>query len=226
MNGRYDLIVFDWDGTLMDSVDRIVACVRAAITELGLAPRSRQQISNIIGLGLHEAITTLYAGSDEAFVARMTASYRRQFLAENPTPSRLFDGAGETVRTLHDAGYLLGVATGKGRRGLDENLVQSGLGSLFHATRCADDAPSKPHPGMLEQLMEVLGATPERTLMVGDTIYDLEMARNAGADSVAVSYGVHDRSRLERVGPLACLDRPGDLLAWLRAPVTGTFDNE
>jgi len=220
MTGHYELIVFDWDGTLMDSADRIVTCVHAVITELGLEPRSRQQISNIIGLSLEESIETLYPGCDAAFVARMISGYRALYFSQTPPPSQLFDGAGEMVRALYEAGYLLGVATGKGRRGLDENLDQSGLRTLFHATRCADEAPSKPHPGMLEQLMEVLGTTPERTLMIGDTVYDLDMARNAGADSVAVSYGVHDRTRLQLSGPLTCIDHPSDLLAWLHQPAT------
>lgn len=217
MNGRYELIVFDWDGTVMDSADRIVTGVQAAVAELGLPPRSPEAIRNIIGLALREAIATLYPEFDTATVDRVVHGYRRHYLASasTPAPAPLFDGAGETLRALHDAGYLLGVATGKGRRGLEQNLAESGLGDLFHATRCADDAPSKPHPGMLEQLMEVLGATPDRTLMVGDTVYDLEMARNAGADAVAVSYGVHGRERLEAAGPLAHLDRLPDLLAWL-----------
>ncbi len=211
----YRLVVFDWDGTVMDSAARIVACIEGTIADLGLEPRTKDQIRHIIGLSMGEAIETLYPGHDAPFRQRMIEGYRHHFLVADPTPSAPFDGAGETIAALHDAGYLLGVATGKSRRGLDEVLAKTGLGDYFHATRCADEAPSKPHPGMLEQLLDVLGTEPAATLMVGDTLFDLEMARNAGADAVAVTYGAHPRERLETAAPLAYLDDIRELLPWL-----------
>ncbi len=215
MTRDYRLVVFDWDGTVMDSAARIVACIQGTIADLALEPRTDDQIRHIIGLSLTESIDNLYPGRDIAFHQRLIEGYRHHYLVTNPTPSLPFAGAGETLASLHAAGYLLGVATGKSRRGLDEVLAATGYGDYFHATRCADEAPSKPHPGMLEQILDVLGAAPGETLMVGDTSFDLEMARNAGADAVAVTYGAHPRKRLEAAEPLACLDDIRDLLPWL-----------
>jgi phosphoglycolate phosphatase len=218
MNGKerdYRLVVFDWDGTVMDSAARIVASIQGTIADLALEPRTDAQIRHIIGLSLAESIEHLYPGHDTVFQQRLIESYRHHYLVSNPVPSAPFAGAGETLAALHAAGYLLGVATGKGRRGLDEVLAATGFGDYFHATRCADEAPSKPHPGMLEQLLDVLGAAPEETLMVGDTLFDLEMARNAGADAVAVTYGAHPREHLQAAAPLVFLDDIRELLPWL-----------
>lgn len=215
MTQRLNLLVFDWDGTLMDSEARIVACIQAAIGDLGLEPREVASISNIIGLGLHEAISTLYPGSDNALHEAMTERYRYHFLTANPTRSELFAGAEETVRSLNEAGYMLAVATGKGRKGLDMVLEETGLGQYFLATRCADETFSKPHPQMLEELMDELGAEPAETLMIGDTEYDMQMATNARTHSLAVSYGVHEKARLLQHGPLHCLDDISELGGWL-----------
>jgi len=215
MNQPFSLLVFDWDGTLMDSEARIVACIRAAIEDLQLEPRDDASIRNIIGLGLTEAINVLYPGSDTAFHTAMIDRYRYHFLTANPTRSELFAGAEETLQQLADTGYLLAVATGKGRRGLDMVLEETGLGRFFHATRCSDETFSKPHPLMLEQLMDELGAEPGETLMIGDTEYDLQMATNARAAALAVSYGVHARERLLQHQPLHCIDAISELPAWL-----------
>lgn len=209
------LIVFDWDGTLMDSVARIVACIRAAITDLALEPRDDATIRDIIGLGLREAIERLYPGCGEDLQERMSAAYRHHFLEADPTPSRLFAGAEKTVAGLHEAGYLLAVATGKGRRGLDRSLRETGLEPRFHATRCADETVSKPDPLMLHQIMDQLQVKPEETLMVGDTEYDMRMARNAGTAALAVSYGVHPPERLGRHGPAGCIHDIRELAPWL-----------
>lgn len=216
MTHRLNLLVFDWDGTLMDSEARIVACIQAAIEDLGLEPREVAAVRNIIGLGLSEAISTLYPGCDNTLVASMTDRYRYHFLTANPTRSELFPGAEETIRGLGEAGYLLAVATGKGRRGLDLVLEETGLGKYFHATRCADETFSKPHPQMLEELMDELGTAPGETLMIGDTEYDMQMATNARTHSLAVSYGVHEKERLLRHNPLHCLDAIDELDGWLR----------
>lgn len=216
MATAFDLIVFDWDGTLMDSEARIVACVRAAALDQALAVPSDAAIRNIIGLGLAEAIETLYPGRGAAFRAAFTDRYRHHFLTADPTPSALFPGAAQTVRRLGEHGYLLAVATGKGRRGLDQVLVETGLGEWFHATRCADETCSKPHPQMLLELMDELDVAAERTLMVGDTVYDLQMAQNAGVTGLAVSYGVHDTGRLLACGPAGCIHAIDELEPWLR----------
>jgi phosphoglycolate phosphatase len=214
---KFELLVFDWDGTLMDSEARIVACLQGAIADLELPRQEVAALRNIIGLGLAEAIERLFPGSDAATQQALVERYRHHFLVADPTPSTLFEGAAEVLRGLADQGYLLAVATGKGRRGLDKVLEETGLGPLFHATRCADETLSKPHPQMLLELMELLGAEPQATLMIGDTEYDMEMARNARTHALAVSYGVHHPERLLRHDPLGCLERIADLPAWLNA---------
>lgn len=214
---KFNLLVFDWDGTLMDSEARIVACLEGAITDLGLPRRERAALRNIIGLGLAEACSTLYPEGGQELHGQLVERYRYHFLTANPTPSALFEGARETLEALSDAGYLLAVATGKGRQGLDKVLAETGLKRLFHATRCADETVSKPNPRMLFELMDVLGAEPAETLMIGDTEYDLLMARNAGVPGLAVSYGVHARERLLQCDPLGCIHDIGELNDWLRA---------
>lgn len=215
MNTPYALIVFDWDGTLMDSQARIVDCLQAAFADLGRPVPSRAAAADVIGLGLDEAMARLWpeAGPDERQL--VAGHYRRHFLGGHPTASALFPDARETLEWLRGAGYLLAVATGKSRRGLDQSLDESGLRDLFHATRCADETLSKPHPQMLLELMDELGVAPAATLMVGDTEYDLLMAANAGAGALAVCYGVHAPERLRALGPLGCLDGLAAIPAWL-----------
>jgi phosphoglycolate phosphatase len=220
MKKRYTLLVFDWDGTLMDSEARIVECVRASAQDLDLEVPDDDSIRNIIGLGLSEAVTTLFPGADEQLVDDVVDRYRYHFLIKNQTPSPLFPGAEEVLQELQGKGYLLAVATGKGRAGLDRVLEHTGLGDLFHATRCADETFSKPHPEMLLQIMDELGVEGNETIMVGDTEWDMQMARNAGAERVAVSYGVHAVERLLRHEPLTCLDSIGEITNWLRDTVT------
>lgn len=217
MSQALNLLVFDWDGTLMDSEESIVICMQAAIADLSCEPRDANSIKNIIGLGLREAIDTLYPGTDDAFLKAMVDRYRYHFLGGSEYHAELFPGAAETIRDLSEAGYLLAVATGKGRRGLDLVLEKTGLGQYFHTTRCADESFSKPHPQMLEEVMDVLGAEPGATLMIGDTEYDMEMAVNARTHGLAVSYGVHEKERLLKHGPLHCLDAIDELGGWLSA---------
>jgi phosphoglycolate phosphatase len=212
---RFDLLVFDWDGTLMDSAARIVASLRASIADLNWEPRESAALKNIIGLGLQEAIRALYPQVDANGYAGFVERYRYHFLVANTTPSELFPGAADTVRDLDRRGYLLAVATGKGRQGLNRVLEETGLRGVFRATRCADETASKPHPQMLRELMAELDASPARTLMIGDTEYDLEMARNAGTASLAVRYGVHEPERLARHGPVHQIDDISELISWL-----------
>jgi phosphoglycolate phosphatase len=216
MSGSFKLLVFDWDGTLMDSEARIVACAQSASVDLGLDVPDEGRVRNIIGLGLKEAVTTLFPESDEELIGRFVERYRHYFLHADKTPSTLFPGAMEVLRQLEQDQYLLAIATGKGRAGLDMVLEETGLETLFHATRCADETFSKPHPEMLLQIMDELGAEPEETLMIGDTEYDLQMANNAKTHGLAVSYGVHEVDRLMQHDPLGCLDDIQELTAWLR----------
>lgn len=208
------LLVFDWDGTLMDSEAQIVTCMQAAIADLSLEPRSADQVKNIIGLGLREAVSALYPQSDDSLVIAMSDRYRDHWLA-GYQQSPLFPGVEETLQFLKAEGFQLAVATGKGRRGLDKVLSETGLTEIFAATRCSDETLSKPHPLMLEQIMTELRIAPEQTLMIGDTEYDMEMARNARAHPVAVSYGVHEWERLQRHAPLTCLDQITEITDWL-----------
>lgn len=208
---QHKLIVFDWDGTLMDSEARIVACMQAAIADLALPPRSVEQIRNIIGLGLREAVNTLFEEISAVDYQAVIDRYRYHFLVGDNTPSLLFDGVVPMLDSLLQKGHFLAVATGKGRQGLDKVLDETGLQKVFHATKCADETFSKPHPQMLLEIMDELGMEPEDTLMVGDTEYDLQMAGNAGTAALAVSYGVHNKQRLLDCGPLACVDSVTEL---------------
>ena len=214
MNKTYRLVVFDWDGTLMDSAAEIIGAMQAAIADIGMENRSDGAIRNIIGLGLYEAIAALYPEAGEHDYTRVVDRYRYHFLADTGRNSQLFPGVEQLLAELSRQGYFLAVATGKSRRGLNRSLSQVGLERLFHSTRCADETRSKPHPQMLHEIMDELGAEPAQTLVVGDTEYDLQMASNAGAHSLAVSYGAHDKARLLSCAPVACLDNVQDLHAW------------
>jgi phosphoglycolate phosphatase len=216
---RFRLIVFDWDGTLMDSEARIVSCIKQAFVDVGMAPPSRDAARDVIGLGLDEAIAMLWPAGSAGERRRLIECYRHRFLAGKEAESSLFPGAREALEWLAGQGYLLAVATGKSRRGLDAAMVSTGLQGRFHATRCADETFSKPHPEMLLQIMDDLGVKASDTLMVGDTEYDMEMAHNAGASALAVCHGVHERERLLRHRPLDCLASLLDIPTWFERRV-------
>lgn len=199
---QYQLIVFDWDGTLMDSTGHIVDCMQQAITQLDLAPLDDSAISHIIGLGLNEAAYALYPTASAATISSLADTYRDIWL-NNPLEMPLFANAHHLVKSLNEQAYFLGVATGKSRRGLDKVLASSQLGPLFHATRCAGECHSKPHPQMLEELITYFGVDADKTLMIGDTEYDLQMAHNAGADSLGITHGAHGIVTLEACQPKA-----------------------
>ncbi len=213
MDSKIRFIVFDWDGTLMDSEAQIVSCLHAAIADLQIEPMEDDTVKNVIGLGLREAIDTLVPGRDDRFHQAFVDHYREHWFRSGS--SSLFEGVRESLQTLRQRNLVLGVATGKARRGLDKALGETGLDSFFDATRCADEAPSKPHPQMLLELMEILEVAPQQTVMVGDTEYDMEMATNAGAAKIAVSSGVHSAERLQQHSPLVTLNRIRDMPAWL-----------
>lgn len=212
----YELIVFDWDGTLMDSAALIVDSMQAACRDLGLAEPSDEAARQVIGLGLHDALARAIPSADPSEYVRIADRYRHHFLTRHED-LRLFAGAYELLEALHERKLFLAVATGKSRKGLERSLDLSGLGRFFHRTRCADESFSKPHPAMLHEIMDELCMTPEQTLMVGDTTHDLLMAANAGVDAVAVSFGAHPREVLLQEKHVACFERFAQLSDWLLA---------
>ena len=216
MTKPFKLLVFDWDGTVMDSESRIVACVDAAIRDLELPHRSIDEVKNIIGLGLKEAVQTLYPGSGDDLMQQIIERYRRHYLEVDQTPSPLFPGARETLEQLNLEGYLLAVATGKGRIGLEKVFDETNTRELFVTSRCADESFSKPHPQMLEAVIDFCGVMPDETLMIGDTEYDMQMAINAKTAALAVCYGVHTPERLMQFQPLACMESITDIPSWLQ----------
>jgi phosphoglycolate phosphatase len=213
MKKRYELLIFDWDGTLINSEANIVSCMKAAISDLQLPLVSDGEIKNIIGLGLTEALTALYPDIDTNTATRLTDRYRFHFLTSEP--SEPFQGVTETLAHLNEAEYLMAVATGKGRKGLDKALSATGYDALFHVSRCADETRSKPHPQMLYEILDFVGVEAENALMIGDTEYDINMANNAGLDSIAVTYGVHERERLAQCNPTTLIDSFTELVGWL-----------
>jgi phosphoglycolate phosphatase len=213
---RFDLLVFDWDGTLIDSAPTIVACIQSACRDLGLPVPDDARASHVIGLGLNDALAHAIPGLAPAEYGRVVERYRHHFLLRDPHMS-LFDGTRELLAALRERGHVLAIATGKSRAGLARALTATKLGPLFAAFRCADQCASKPAPDMLRELMEELEAVPERTLMIGDTIHDLQMAANAGVASVAVCHGAHPRERLVEHRPLGCVSGTRELREWLSA---------
>jgi phosphoglycolate phosphatase len=214
MTRHHDLIVFDWDGTLYDSTALIVHCIQDACRDIGTTVPSDADAAYVIGLGLADALQRAAPGLPPARYPEMVERYRHHYVARQNDLS-LFPGTLEMLDALKSRGHLLAVATGKGRKGLDDALAHSQLGRLFDATRTADQTASKPHPMMLLELMAELGARPERTLMVGDTTHDLQLAVNAGTPSVAVSYGAHEPSAFDDFAPLHVAHSTRELHDWL-----------
>lgn len=201
------LLVFDWDGTLVDSAGAITEAMAQAIQNLGFESKSETAIRNIIGLGLPEAINTLMPELSFAEGERLRQEYSKEFVRlDTLNPSTLFPLVKETLDELKEAGHLLAVATGKSRRGLDRIMQALAMGDYFHASRCADETLSKPNPLMLQQILEQLKQSVDNTMMIGDSEYDLAMAKNIGMPSIGVTYGVHSQQRLQKHSPLACID--------------------
>ncbi len=212
---RFRLVVFDWDGTLVDSTAMIGSAIQSACRDLGEAIPDDQAARFVIGLGLADAIRMVAPALPADRHAEFAARYRKHYLhRERDIP--LFDGVHELLSELVKANYLLAIATGKSRFGLDRALERSGVAHRFHATRCADEGKPKPHPEMLLHLMDCLGVVPQETLMIGDTTHDLELARNAGVAALAVAYGAHRGDGLARCEPLAIVDSIDELRRWLR----------
>lgn len=214
MSKQFDLIVWDWDGTLADSTGMITKALVDAAAQVGLPSLESAAARNIIGLGLKESIYALYgdlpAAQAQALAQQYTANY---YAGESEIP--LFENAKETIIELNRRGFKLAVATGKGRRGLNLALQHCGLTHYFHETRTVDECFSKPHPQMLDEIMDACVVTPERTLMVGDTNYDLQMAENAGVKAVAVTFGAQTTDKLAMHPSLQMFHQFNDLSAWL-----------
>lgn len=215
MDKRYQLVIFDWDGTLMNSEARIVASIQTAAERCGLPVLSDEASKRIIGLSLDKAILGLYPDADEAKVADMANAYSQCFLEESQVEMVPFDGAESLLLGLRMAGVKTAIATGKSRRGLDQVLSECGFGVYFDMTRTPVESASKPDPLMLEQILAEMGVAVEDALMVGDTTFDLQMAQNINMDRVAMSYGVHDQHELEAHSPLAHFDSLQALHSWL-----------
>lgn len=215
MSRQFDLLIFDWDGTLADSTQTIVDALQSASRDVGLPVPDDTKSRSIIGLGLREALQELFPDADAEAEARLVERYRMHYFARDEEIV-LFDGVEDAMQELADAGFMLAVATGKGRGGLDRAMAQTGLTEFFHASRCAGECHSKPHPQMLEEILDELGAIPERALMIGDTHFDLQMAQNARMAGLGVSYGAQPHENLLPHAPLACFDSFAKLHAWLR----------
>jgi phosphoglycolate phosphatase len=213
---QFDFIVFDWDGTLMDSTSTIVKCIQAAARDLDLPIPDNKAASYVIGLGLQDAMQAAIPDLDPVNYPRMVERYRFHYLGQDHELT-LFDGVAEMLKELAQDGYFLAVATGKSRVGLNRALNAAKLLTTFDATRCADETFSKPHPAMLQELTRELGQDLKRTLMVGDTTHDLQMAVNAGTASVAVSYGAHSEAELNGLHPLFCATSVMQLHDWLKS---------
>jgi len=206
------LIIFDWDGTLCDSTGRIVEAMRQAAAELALPVPEAAAVTDIIGLALPEAMAILFPRQSASVREEMRDAYSASYLSLDTVPSGLFSGALATLDGLRGRGHCLAVATGKSRRGLDRVLLGHGLSDFFDSTRCSDETRSKPHPLMLEEILQETGHEPAQSIMVGDSEYDLAMARSAGVAGVGVSFGVHSPLRLQNHAPLAIIDELNELL--------------
>ena len=216
MTRRFDLIVFDWDGTLFDSTKLIARCIQAACADVGTTVPSDRDASYVIGLGLADALRHAAPDLPPARYRELGERYRHHYMASQDDIV-LFDGTLEMLQALKRRNHWLGVATGKTRQGLDDALQHAELRGLFDATRTADETASKPDPLMLHELMRELGATADRTLMIGDTTHDLQLAANAGCASVAVGFGAHEHQAFAAFAPLHVAHSTGELASWLAA---------
>jgi len=214
MPKQFDLLIFDWDGTLMDSAGVIVDSIQRACADLEIPIPSARASRQIIGLGLTQALKTLLPDLTEEDYPRLVERYRHHYLGRDHAIP-LFAGVETGIRNLHAQGFQLAVATGKNRAGLDRAFVSSGLGDVFLTTRTADQTHSKPHPAMVLEIIDELGADPTRTLVIGDTGHDLLMAANAGVASLGVTYGAHEPDDLLCHAPLLLIDSFDGVHAWL-----------
>jgi phosphoglycolate phosphatase len=210
----YELIIFDWDGTLMDSTQLIASCLQGACRDVGLAEPRLADAKFVIGLGLADTVRHVAPGVDAEGARRLVERYRHHFLArEHEAP--LYSGVHEMLEELHGRGKRLAVATGKARRGLERALDSTGLRRWFETTRCADEGFAKPHPDMLNVILDFTAVEARSALMIGDTVHDLDLAANAGLDAVAICHGAHERELLASRATRACVSNIEELRQWL-----------
>jgi len=202
---KFQLLVFDWDGTLVDSEACIIDAMQLASAEAELPKCNDAQIRDVIGLSLEGAIDALFPEAEKSVRNSVADRYREHYFSTSTSDVPVFEGVVEILEKLNQEDYFLAVATGKSRRGLDRSLSETGLDKYFHTTRCADETISKPDPQMLIEIIDFFGLKAVDALMIGDSEYDLQMANNAGTESVAVSYGVHNAERLQQCGPLGII---------------------
>ena len=218
MSKEYRVLIFDWDGTLVNSIDRIVESISVAARTCGLPPLDGLAIKGIIGLGLPEAISVLYPQvTDVRMIEAFRRAYADHYLTLDVEPSSLYPGVATSLARFREQGYRLAVATGKGRRGLNRALEGQGWSEFFDVTRCADETASKPNPQMLYEILAHCEVRPDQALMIGDSVFDIEMANRAGMDSVAVSYGAQSIEVLRSCLPSAAINQFKELGQWLRS---------
>jgi len=212
---KFQLLVFDWDGTLVDSEACIIDAMQLASAEAKLPKCNDAQIRDVIGLSLEGAIEALFPEAETSVRGSVADRYREHYFSTSTSAVPVFEGVVEILEKLNQENYFLAVATGKSRTGLDRSLNETGLNKYFHTTRCADEAVSKPAPQMLIEIIDFFGLEAVDTLMIGDSEYDLQMANNAGAESIAVSYGVHNAERLQQCEPLGIIHKITELSDYL-----------
>ncbi len=211
----YQLIVFDWDGTLMNSAQKIANCIKASAKACGLAEPTDQQAKNIIGLGLSDAMKILFPEADDTQLVDLVECYKYQFVTADDTEQTLFRGVESGLQQLQEAGAVLAIATGKSRAGLDRVFANTDLQKHFVVSRCADESCNKPNPQMLYEILDFTSLETSKAIMVGDTTYDLDMAKNAGMAGLGAGYGVHSPSELRASGALYVANSFTDLIEWL-----------
>ncbi|MFZ2403739.1 MAG: HAD-IIIA family hydrolase [Methylobacter sp.] len=216
MKNKFDLIIFDWDGTLIDSIDWIVHCLQTAGQQCSCGIPEAQAAKDVIGLSITNACAKLFPGVDDETLTQLTVCYQQTYLSRQLSREDLFPGVYDMLVELKQDGYQLAVATGKTRTGLQEALQATETEELFCITRCSDETASKPDPLMLHQIMQHTQAANERSLMVGDSTHDLQMAMNAQISAIAVSCGAHPEDILQQYNPLLCLQQPAELLNIIR----------
>jgi phosphoglycolate phosphatase len=212
MKSRFDLIIFDWDGTLINSIDWITNCLQHAAVQYDCPVPEAQAAKDVIGLSINKAMQTLFPEVGEQMQKQLVACYSQKYFSKQISRDDLFPGVYEMLVQLNKTGYQLAVATGKTRAGLQEALQATGTEELFCITRCADETASKPDPRMLREIIQHTHTAKERSLMVGDSIHDLQMAHNVHISAIAVSCGAHSAEFLQQFNPLLCLQQPTELL--------------
>jgi phosphoglycolate phosphatase len=215
MKNRFDLLIFDWDGTLVDSIDWIALCLQNTADNTRHAKPDYQSAKDVIGLSIDKAIEALFPHATTEEVSELIARYEAAYFSKKLSRDDLFPGAYEMLESLKTLGYHLAIATGKTREGLNEALFATGTMDFFCQTRCADETESKPHPRMLEEIIHSTQISPERSLMIGDSTHDLLMAQNANIASIGVASGAHPLTQLQRHAPLHCFVKITELMPLL-----------